>query len=102
MELTFSIARRSKSHWRASRAVFRWIRAFGYHSANLGSKPAPFTVQVSTGHGEFVKSFPADGHEEAEELLERLQAECASLGVHSFLVKHDAPSHFVTRAIHLP
>ena len=100
MELTFSIEQHPQPHGRASRAVFRWIRAFGLHSASLVFRPSPFTVQVSTDMGEPVKGFPADSHEEAEELRELFQAECTSLGVHSFLVNHDAPSHFVTRAIH--
>jgi len=100
MELTFSIEQHPKPQWRASRAVFRWIRGFGLHSAGIALKPAPLTVQVWSGKGEFVKGFPADSCERAEELLERLRAECASLGVHAFLVKHDAPSRFVTRAIH--
>jgi hypothetical protein len=97
MELTFLIDQHPKPRWRASRVVFRWIRGFGLHDAGLALKPAPFTVQIWSDK-DFVKGFPADSRERAEALLERLQAECASLGVHDLLVKHNAPSHFVTRA----
>ncbi len=100
MDLTFSIEQDSKPQWRTNRAVFRWVRGFALHSANIALKPAPFAVEIRTDKREFVKGFPADSREQAEELLERLRSERASLGLYAFLVKHDAPSHFLTRAIH--
>ena len=98
MQLTFSVEQCSQPQWRVGRAVLRWIRGFGFHSASLALKPAPFTVQVRSDKREFVKGFPAESREEAEVLLERLQAEYASVGLHAFLVEHDAPSRFVMRA----
>ena len=100
MDLTFSIDQHPNPQWRTARAVARWIRGFGLHNVGLALRPALFTVQIWSDEGDFVKGFPADSPEVAEALLERLQAEYAAIGVYDFLVNHDAPSHFVTRAAH--
>jgi hypothetical protein len=97
MELKFSIEQTTESQGAGGRAR-RWLRGFALHSASLALKPAPFAVKVCSEDGELVKGFPAHGPHQAEEMLAELKAECASLGVEAFLVKHGAPNHFVEQA----
>jgi hypothetical protein len=99
MELTFSIDQHPKYRWRAFRALFRWVRGFLLKDPSIAAKPGPFTVEIYTKKGEFVRGFPAESPAGAEDLRARLQKECSAVGVHAFLLQHNAPTHFVRRAV---
>lgn len=100
MELNFSIDEHPSVQRQPREAVARWLRSFASHDPNVAFKPSPFAVVIRSDKGEFVKGIPAENRDEANDLIERLQAECGFVGVHAFLVRHSAPDRFVKRAVH--